>query len=350
MKEERKLNTVILSLGGSWDIQGKLLKKKMEDMGITCIVMENTVRDTVPGAKSAVPGTENTMKMSAMIRQTVTGKREELLVITDDREMALQMRESSIACVGCAGPEEPFFDGVDMVTGEPEELEAEELEEYLLHFHGLPVTAARTKRLLIREIIPEDFSALHPISTQPGTEYLQALPGENCFESDRLEAYIRHVYRLYGYGLWSVIKAGSKGGPDELIGCCGLSDFEPGSHKLCGSEEAGTEPSASLYPGSGRPEASLRPDQSPEADGPALNPGRICLELQYMVDEKYRRQGYGLEMCRAILERAFDRYGADEVWMRIHPDNVPSLCLARKLGFVRVCREADGLLYFCTTR
>ena len=129
-------------------------------------------------------------------------------------------------------------------------------------------------------------------------EHLQDAIEENFFRKENLLSYIKDVYRLQGYGLWSVfLKDG------VLIGCCGLAD-------------------------------------TTAADG------RVRLELQYMLDREYHRRGYGTEMCRAVLNYVFARTDRQEVWLRIHEGNDASLKLAKKLGFV--CEETDssGIRHF----
>lgn len=349
MRREWKLNTVIFALGRRWKAQGETLRIRLEMEGITCAAYEDGMIAEKAGNKG-------------------------ILAVTDDKELALKMKAENVPCVGCAGMEEGYFDGAGMVTDHPGELEVRTLEEYLLRFYGLPVTIAKTDRVLIREIVRSDFEDLRRISMQaemgylqdicrpggggrdpgicvqaeierlqdichsgeggrdPGTceqaetAYFQGAMGESCFEPDRLEAYISHVYRLYGYGLWSVVKK-SGGAPETLIGCCGLSDWEGACPSENGSQRENAGCGEADFSGSG-----------------------VCLEMQYMVDEFYQGQGYGTEMCRAVLDYAFGYLEADEVWLRIHPDNEPSLGLAGKLGFGLVGMGPDGLLYFQTTR
>ena len=66
------------------------------------------------------------------------------------------------------------------------------------------------------------------------------------------------------------------------------------------------------------------------ADGESLM-GRI--ELGYLIDAPYRRQGYGYEACRAIVDYAFRRLELDELFVHIAPGNRASAHLAEKLGF-----------------
>ena len=59
------------------------------------------------------------------------------------------------------------------------------------------------------------------------------------------------------------------------------------------------------------------------------------VELGYLIDSDYRRQGYALEACRAVLGEA-EKRGARNLYCRIHSANLPSVNLARKLGFEKI--------------
>ena len=219
-----------------------------------------------------------------------------------------------------------------MVTDSLETLDAGLLEEYLRHSRGIPVTAARTKRLVLREIAPEDSVRLYQISIQPGMQFAQQDGKENIFLPELLHAYCAHTYRLYGYGLWSVWlhedmtgenKTGESTADEsttdestadestadesmagyKLIGCCGLADCDWGD-------------------------------------------GENRLELQYMLDESYQGHGYGTEMCRAAIRYAFFRTEAEKLWLRIYQNNVASVGLAAKLGFAFVGKSENDMLHF----
>ena len=135
-----------------------------------------------------------------------------------------------------------------------------------------------------------------------GTEfsYIKDSWGENPItggssedEDEELEkflAYIHTVYSVFGFGLWSVVL--NDGG--EVIGWCGLQPIGDEASPL----------------------------------------GRI--ELGYLIDRDYRGKGFGYEACRAILDLAFGKLELEEVFARIAEGNVPSVRLARSLGFVRL--------------
>ena len=235
-----------------------------------------------------------------------------ILLLTDDRTLVRQASQEKIACVGVAGMDDSFFEGVDLVVEDPEELELRELEEYLCHCHGIPVTIAQTKRLTLREMTEDDWRVLDQISRQSGMERARRDAEETgAFGKERLAAYISSQYRLYGYGLWSVVlteddgsakeksqKEGMKSNGEQgatVIGCCGFSEM---SENLEHSE-------SSCY----------------------------SLELQYMLDESYRHQGYGTEMCRAAIAYAYEYLEAKEIWVRVRSDYQEALSFARSIGF-----------------
>lgn len=229
-------------------------------------------------------------------------EREHILVLTDDRELAEQISEPGIACIGVAGECDAFFSGADLVVEEPEKLELQDLEEYLQRYHGLPVTIARTKRLTLREMIVDDWQVLNRIDHQSGMEKARQDAEEtDSFEKSRLESYIGSQYRLYGYGLWSVVLD-----KECVIGCCGFSALDE------------------------RPDMQKSIEDGEDAQDQE-NP--VILELQYMLDEAYRRQGYGTEMCRAAIAYAYEQLEADEIMVRVRSDYQEAISFARSIGF-----------------
>ena len=299
---------------------------------------------------------------------------EHILVLTDDRELAEQISKLGIACVGVAGESDAFFNGTDLVVEEPEKLELQELEKYLQRYHGLPVTIARTRRLTLREMIVDDWRVLSRIDHQSGMEKARQDAEEtDSFEKSRLESYIGSQYRLYGYGLWSVVldkertdseekerceavgsekifsakdgtadvAAGKTGGRAEIV-----TDITAG--KTGGRVEIVTDITAGETGGQterirecvigccGFSALEERPDmQKSIEDGEDAqdqeNP--VILELQYMLDEAYRRQGYGTEMCRAAIAYAYEQLEADEIMVRVRSDYQEAISFARSIGF-----------------
>lgn len=303
---------------------------------------------------------------------------EHMLVLTDDRELAEQISKLGIACVGVAGESDAFFNGTDLVVEKPEKLELQELEKYLQRYHGLPVTIARTRRLTLREMIVDDWQVLNRIDHQNGMEKARQDAEEtDSFEKSRLESYIGSQYRLYGYGLWSVVldkertdseekerceavgsekifsakdgtadvAAGKTGGRAEIVtditaGKTGgrteiVTDITVG--KTGGRTELQTERIRECVIGCcGFSALDERPDmQKSIEDGEDAqdqeNP--VILELQYMLEEAYRRQGYGTEMCRAAIAYAYEQLEADEIMVRVRSDYQEAISFARSIGF-----------------
>ncbi len=72
--------------------------------------------------------------------------------------------------------------------------------------------------------------------------------------------------------------------------------------------------------------------------GPPEHNGRA--EIGYSVFEPYRGRGYATEACAALTRWAFEQ-GETSVFLSIRPDNVPSLAIARRLGYVEVGSQVD---------
>lgn len=269
---------------------------------------------------------------------------EHMLVLTDDRELAEQISKLGIACVGVAGESDAFFNGTDLVVEEPEKLELQELEKYLQRYHGLPVTIARTRRLTLREMIVDDWRVLNRIDHQSGMEKARQDAEEtDSFEKSRLESYIGSQYRLYGYGLWSVVLDKERTDSEEKERCEAV-----GSEKIFSAKDGTADVAAGKTGGRaerirecvigccGFSALDERPDmQKSIEDGEDAqdqeNP--VILELQYMLDEAYRRQGYGTEMCRAAIAYAYEQLEADEIMVRVRSDYQEAISFARSIGF-----------------
>lgn len=269
---------------------------------------------------------------------------EHMLVLTDDRELAEQISKLGIACVGVAGESDAFFNGTDLVVEEPEKLEMQELEKYLQRYHGLPVTIARTRRLTLREMIVDDWRVLNRIDHQSGMEKARQDAEEtDSFEKSRLESYIGSQYRLYGYGLWSVVLDKERTDSEEKERCEAV-----GSEKIFSAKDGTADVAAGKTGGRaerirecvigccGFSALEERPDmQKSIEDGEDAqdqeNP--VILELQYMLDEAYRRQGYGTEMCRAAIAYAYEQLEADEIMVRVRSDYQEAISFARSIGF-----------------
>lgn len=179
----------------------------------------------------------------------------------------------------------------EAVCGAPADMYAEGFEEigrtflvrvYERH-HNMPWTILTTKRCVVREFSMEYLDALFELYAGEGmTDYIEPL---YPYEEERAyqEAYIRHMYHFYGYGMWIVCDKET----GKLIGRAGIE------HR----EELGGE-----------------------------------LELGYAIGVPWQRKGYATEVCTAILDYVREELDVPSVCCLIEEGNVVSCRLAEKLG------------------
>ncbi|NBJ99779.1 N-acetyltransferase [bacterium 1xD8-48] len=179
-------------------------------------------------------------------------------------------------------------------------LEYQSYEEAYKRLAGLPWDILETDRLRVRESTVEDVDEFYRIYKEPSiTLYMENLYSEREAELAYMRAYIDQIYGFYGYGLWTVIlkKTG------QVIGKAGLSVRE----------------------------------------------GYEMPELGFVIDAGYQHQGYGFEVCTAILRYAKSELDFDEVQALVKKENRISMRLLDKLGFVFMRdvteRNSDYRLY-----
>jgi len=165
---------------------------------------------------------------------------------------------------------------------------------------GQPVLIAETKRLLIRESIPEDAKAFGSLYQDEACKrFLESIPAE-CDKSEEPEsqhkALVRYIqdyakgqYAFYEYGMWTVLE---KNG--AVIGRMGLEQIADEE----GEKESDT--SATLY-------------------------------LGYALLPEYRGFGFALEACLAILSYCQECGYADRIRIKIDRKNAKSIALAKRL-------------------
>lgn len=153
-----------------------------------------------------------------------------------------------------------------------------------------------TQRLYLREQTIEDLDRMYEIySGENITKYIEALYENRDDELEYTKAYIKNMYRFYGYGMWVVCLKENH----QVIGRAGLGNRE--------------------------------------IDGVNM------LELGYVIDEQFQRKGYAYEICRAICRFAQEKLYAKELICIMDKENVASVRLAKKLGFSYVCdMETQG--------
>ncbi len=164
-------------------------------------------------------------------------------------------------------------------------LEYRSYEEAYRRLAGLPWDILETDRLKVRESTVEDVNEFYRIYEEPSiTFYMEDLYKEKEAEQAYMRAYIDQVYGFYGYGLWTVILKST----DEVIGRAGLSVRE----------------------------------------------GYELPELGFVIDVFHQHQGYGYEVCSAILRYAREELEFGKIQAMVKEKNQKSRRLLTKLGFV----------------
>ncbi len=186
---------------------------------------------------------------------------------------------------------------------DPEDIDPFFLEKVVRRRLGLPWIICRTSRLTVREMVPGD-CLLIPDEPEAGEEE------GNFLKKEYLKDYIRCQYGFYEYGIWALEESDS----GRLVGKAGLSNFD-----LSGYPEFSSAIKNKVNLPRGQREIPQEGNDTP-------------LELGYHIFAPYRNQGYAKEACQAILQYG-DREISGQIYARIDRTNLPSIKLAKSLGF-----------------
>lgn len=208
------------------------------------------------------------------------------LWITEDPVLARKHMERREAVLGVLSSENEGadFSGVPYLATDPEELGANYLDKVFRRYQGIPWDILQTERCFLRETTEADVDAFYEIYAQPSvTEYMEDLFADRDQELAYTRDYIKNIYELYGFGVWTV--GLSRTG--EVIGRAGLSFRE----------------------GYGEP------------------------ELGFLIGVPWQGKGLATEVCRAVLEFGKEELGFTKVIAFAEPENAVSNRVLSKLGF-----------------
>lgn len=213
---------------------------------------------------------------------------EECLMITAaDREWEMTQK-MNLAALPYINPalEGQEFHGAWLVVEGFEEINYDFFLKVYQRHHKLPWTVIETGRCILRELALTDMDALFELYAKAGeSDFVEPLyPREE--ELEYQSAYIENMYRYYGYGMWLVCDKIT----GDVIGRAGLE------HRR--------------YP-----------------EG-------IELEMGYLISPGWRKKGYVMEVCRAIIDYAYRELDFPRINCLIREDNAVSIHLAEKLGFI----------------
>lgn len=211
----------------------------------------------------------------------------ETIVIEDSCNGCLAAKAAGLTCVGYVNLHSGKQDlsKADVLLESFEGIDERFFHHVLARSLGTPVTIADTKRLLIRELTPDDIKAIYSIYQDPDVrKYIPDIDDYLAVEMEKQLAYIRNVYSFYGYGVWGVFSKTSK----KLIGKCGLENLT-----VDGKEE---------------------------------------ITLSYLLDTKYWGYGYALECCRAVFAYAKEQLDIKRIVAVIDKENTRSIRTATNLN------------------
>lgn len=166
-----------------------------------------------------------------------------------------------------------------------EEMDYDYFYRAYCRFHGLPWRIGETERCVIREMTLEDIDAIYEIYADPAiTLYMEGLYRERREELEYMEKYIQHAYGFWGFGTWMLERKSDK----KVIGRAGFN----------------------------------------------LRDGYDEPELGFVIGVPYQNQGFAYEACKRILEIGKEDYGFTKVQALVKEQNLASLELCKKLGFI----------------
>ena len=263
---------------------------------IICLTSERCVREAVGAvARLMLCGFDSQVlhcEGNALPMLPEALRQEETLLLVDDPQLAETLTAqgwyvSGLQPVDCNDP----FPGVQVVFSEIDEVDPDSFVKAYERMAGLPWHILTTERCIIRETTMEDLDSFYQIYADPAmTRYMEGLYEDPEDERRYLRDYIDKVYAFLGFGIWTVTLRQD----GTVIGRAGYSIREGFEH----------------------------------------------LELGFLIGTPWQRQGYDLEVCRAILDYGRDVLALDQVETFVKEGNEVSLRLCERLGF-RAVGEAE---------
>lgn len=218
------------------------------------------------------------------------GGEKPLLCITDSAQEMRRVKDMGYPCI-CLETGGYRIYGADLVVENVEDIDFELCKGVYNRHYQIPSVILETERLIVRETVPEDAEQLYQLYEEGNGTYLEPLPGKLQEEQRILSFYFQHIYGFYGYGMWSVIQKEDK----RMVGRVGL--------------------------------------ENGEMDGKGI------LELGYLIGKAWQRRGYAFEAAKAVIQYAKENMGEEWLYLKAHRENLPSIHLARKLGFDMIKEE-----------
>ena len=225
--------------------------------------------------------------------------------------------------------------GVRMIVEGFEEVDALFLERVYEREHHLPWEIARTDRWILREFTMDDMDGLVELYDQPGVSYRiengkkvpgyiePLLPREE--EEEYQRCYIENMYGYFEYGMWIVTER-QRYCLDRAESGQTIGNRNEAKRQQCPDEQTEMETDRAEK---SRPRIIGRAglENREYEDG-------VELEMGYVIDPRWQHQGIAYEVCLAIMKYAAEHTDFERLNALTEADNVASIALLEKLGFV----------------
>ncbi len=233
-----------------------------------------------------------TEAMGILVRTEASGSVTDLrigsndYIITDDiggAELARKYKTGysafAVSETGYVG----FWDAQCIIQGF-DEIDADFLIKMYERARNIPWKIFETERTVVRELVLDDIDDMYKLYSEPGlSDFLPALCKDREEEVEFEKYYIRTMYGFYGYGIWTVLDKET----GKFIGRAGITHRD----------------------------------------------GYDDLEVGYMLSNAYQHKGIAMEVMKAVIDYAKDKYGCEKLNAFIDDRNTSSIEFAKRIGF-----------------
>lgn len=219
-------------------------------------------------------------------------KPEECIVVEDSTNGVKAAKAAGMACIGFINKNSGDQDlsEADYLFEAYEGIDIEFLKMVHARCFDEKYKVIETERIAISEFIPDDAK---DENVRNAFSQVFNLDGNISKVKEYIREYRKNAYKFYGFGVWLLENKES----GEFLGIAGIDRKENGN-----------------------------------------------FELGYYIEEKYRRDSYGYEACKTIIEYVNEEFGLREVYATIEKSNIPSINLAKKLGFSKIVESDQFIL------
>ena len=212
--------------------------------------------------------------------------------ISQNLESLLEVIKLGVCCIGYDTDNSLFNPLLKNIILDTTSLTPLYINSLISHHNGRPAVIYEDNKLVIRELTFTDFDILYAMFNSDSPKSLVFLDGYMTdsydVEKEKFNAYISNQYTFYGYGQYCIILKAF----NTIIGQCGFYED---------------------------------------------NAGNTC--LSYYINSQYRRLGIAYKSCYMLLEYITKEICISSIYAHINEDNIPSINLINKLGFIHTSKD-----------